>query len=99
MNPIATSLMPVSVNQSSGSGSSRRFVVTSTDPAGTSDILRTCIVFDYPGSSAACYVVYFAGGLYLLKDGKTESLPPVTPGLAQTAENSQCVELMPPLRS
>jgi hypothetical protein len=91
VDPAASSLQPVSVNPASGSGSSGQFVVTSSDPAGASDLVRTYVTFSAAGSSASCYIVWLAGnGIYLLNDSMTDFLRGIVPGASDSVENSQC---------
>ncbi len=82
-----------SVTPSSGSGSSQTFTLVYTDPAGASD-LSTLLALINSGLSGpgACDLTMDAvhSALYLLNDGATAWLGPVTPGVAGTVQNSQC---------
>ena len=83
----------VSVTPSSGSGSSQTFGFVFSDPNGFTDLSTTYMlvnsVLDWPGS---CYTYYDRGAnaLWLLNDGASSWMGPVTPGAAMTVQNSQC---------
>ena len=82
-----------SVTPSSGSGSSQTFSFVYTDPAGASDlsVLLALINSGLSGPGACDLTVDVVhNAVYLLNDGATAWLGPVTPGAAGTVQNSQC---------
>jgi hypothetical protein len=86
--------MSESVSPTSGSGPSRAFTLQYTDPAGASD-LSTLLALINSGLSGpnACDLTMDVvhNALYLLNDGATAWLGPVTPGTAGMVQNSRCV--------
>jgi len=83
----------VSVTPSSGSGSSQTFGFAFSDPNGFADLPTTYMlvnsVLNWPGS---CYTYYDRGAnaLFLLNDGASSWMGPVTPGSGTNVQNSQC---------
>jgi hypothetical protein len=90
IDPNSSSPIPLSMTPSSGTGLSNQFVFTSYDPAGATDLFRTFVQFSAAGSPAMCYIVYVAGGLYLLNDRGTAFLPGVALGANISVQNSYC---------
>ena len=85
----------VSVTPSSGGGSIQTFAFLYSDPNGFADLPWAQMFFHSSLSSPvnACYVHYDrpSNGVWLLNDGGTTWLGPVTLGIAGTLENSQCI--------
>jgi hypothetical protein len=83
----------VSVGPSSGSGSSQTFSLVYSDPYGASDLsIVLALINSTLSGSAACDLTIdpVHGYVWLLNDGATAWLGPVTPGAAGTVQNSQC---------
>ncbi len=78
---------------SSGSGGSQTFTFTYSDPNGYQN-LKYLTQSIHPALQAAngCYFFYSpaANAFWLMNDAVTLWLGPITPGTAQTVENSQC---------
>jgi hypothetical protein len=86
--PTAGPLSP-----SSGSGSAQTFTAQYTNPGGASGFTSAFILINNGfAASNACYVDYQRGtnSLYLMNDGATALLGPITPGSGATLQNSQC---------
>jgi hypothetical protein len=89
----AGSLQAVSVNPSSGSGSTQVFTLTYVDPRGYTAIAssQTLIANGFV-TSGSCYLFFnrFANSVYLTNDAGTAWQSPVTLGQSGTLQNSQC---------
>ena len=92
-NPIAEPPAIVSLSPNSGAGASVTFQAVYSDPNGAGDLNEVLLQVNNSQSSAnACYVYYQPQGnhLYLANNGGAWITPPLTPGMAGTASNSQC---------
>jgi len=87
--------LAVSVSPSTGTGESQTFNFVYSDPDGAGDITWGYALIAGTSVTAgnACYVNYYGpkNQLFLLNDAGTGSYGPLTPGLAGTVENSQCI--------
>jgi hypothetical protein len=86
--PLAGPLTP-----SSGSGASQTFSAQYTNPGGASNFTSAFILINNGFvASNSCYVDYQPGtnSLYLMNDGATALLGPITPGSGATLQNTQC---------
>lgn len=82
-----------SVTPSAGSGAAQTFAFAYTDPAGAADIASTQVVINASLSAAlSCYLFYVksANQMFLASDGGVWQ-GPLTPGVAGTLQNSQCI--------
>ncbi|MEO8659461.1 MAG: SBBP repeat-containing protein [Bryobacteraceae bacterium] len=83
----------VSVNPSSGTGSSQTFSTVYSNPQGASDLVSTQILINTAfGAVSACYIQLNPadGSSWLLSDTAAVWLGPITLGGAGTLQNSQC---------
>ena len=84
----------VSVTPASGSGSSQTFSYLFSDPDGFGDIAAAVMLLNSSLNGAnACYLTYerSTNRLWLQNDAGTLGLGPLTPGVAGTVANSQCI--------
>ena len=84
----------VSVTPSSGSGTSQTFSYLFSDPDGFGDITSAVMLLNSSLNAAnGCYLLHerSANRLWLRNDSDTAWLGPLTPGVAGTVENSQCI--------
>jgi hypothetical protein len=83
----------ISVSPSSGSGSTKTFTYSFSDPNGYGDLVSVQILLNQSlQANAGCYVyaARAANQLFLLNDGGSAWLGPVTAGGSGTVANSQC---------
>jgi hypothetical protein len=83
----------VSLSPNAGAGTSVTFQAVYTDPNGAGDLSELLLqVNTSQGGGNACYVYYQPQGNYLYLANNTGAwiTPPLTPGVAGTASNSQC---------
>jgi hypothetical protein len=83
----------VSVTPNSGSGSSQTFAFAFSDPNGAADIVSMQMDISATlAATAACYLYYSrsANAIYLADDAGAWPAP-LTLGVAETAQNSQCM--------
>ncbi len=92
----STSKMPtvVSLSPNSGTGPSKIFTMSFSDPLGTADLTSLDFVFNTSASSSsACSVIYTASSnhLFLYNDAGSALLSTaITPGVSGSVSNSRC---------
>ena len=93
-NPIASPPAIVSLSPAGGADTSVKFAAVYSDPNGAGDLSTLLLEMNSTQSSAnACYVYYQPQGnhLYLANNLGAWITPALTPGVAGTASNSQCM--------
>jgi subtilisin family serine protease/chitodextrinase len=84
----STNSLNVSVNPTSGSGSSKTFTFTASSLNGSTDITRADMTFAVPAFDNNCYLSWFRGyGTYLLSDDGSTWIGPIG---TTAIGNSQC---------
>jgi hypothetical protein len=95
-NAVPSALQPPtadSVTPSSGSGSAQLFTAAFSDPNGHTDLAWVRLLITTGGEPNACYVLYDRQRnlLFLADESATTLYGALTPGVAGTLQNQQCL--------